>query len=190
MPRAYLPASQGQNASRCPAGSCAHRQPFNVRCPFDRLEDLACQFVLLGQATGSSTSSPRRARTRGSGRYRTDPQLAWLPWIASSMPSLDRPKALLGYIHAQHARQSCWIASFANDRGIKRVDQLMRLRPSRHLVSARSDRAPANFCLAEYSRSEKLFWMALGMRWTCRFLPPQITPAPRNGRRRNRSAVP
>ena len=76
---------------------------------------------------------------------------------------VKQAKALLSYIHAQHARQSIRWPTGAFDLWIERLDQFVQLAPRRHAVDLGQEAvAPRQLFLVAYSRSEKLFCMVNG----------------------------
>lgn len=130
--------------------------------PVDRLENLAREAIGFKQV--AELQQGRRIRGRFTAKIDADKSTDGLAVVDRIFDAFVRQaKALLGHLHAQHARHPNRWATSSFDFRIKRRDKLVQLAPWGHVVDLRQEAVAARqLFLAAYSRSEKLFCMIDG----------------------------
>ena len=115
--------------------------------PVDRVEDLARQAVGLKQV--AELQQGRRVRRRFAAQVDADESTNGLAVVDRVFDTFVRQtKALLGYVHAQHARQSNRWPAGTFDLRIERLDGFMQLAPRRYAVDLGQEPvAPRQFLL-------------------------------------------
>ena len=114
-------------------GSFAHHQAFLGQVPVDGIEDLARKPV--GFQEVPELQQRRRVRRRLAAQVNSDEGADGLAVIDRIFNAFVRQaKALLGHVHAQHARQSDRRAASAFDLRIERLNNLVQFAPRRHAV--------------------------------------------------------
>ena len=148
-------------------GAFAHHQAFLGQVPVDRVEDLARQPVGLKQVAELQQS--RRVRRRFAAQADADESTNGLAVVDRVFDTFVRQtKALLGYVHAQHARQSNRWPVGTFDLRIERLDGFMQLAPQRYAVDLSEEPvAPRQLLLRSIFKLEKALlhgrWRTVGM---------------------------
>ena len=143
-------------------GAFAHHQALFGEMSVDRFEDLARQPIDFKKV--AEVQQDRRVWCRLAAQFDVDKGANGLAVVDCVFDAFVRQtKALLGHIHAQHARQSDRWPAGAFDLRIEQLDQFVQPAPRRHTVDLGQETvAPGQLLLGGIFKARKAFLLG---RW-------------------------